>query len=181
MNDGLIPQRYAMALYKFADGNHNTEAVYDVAKTLVSAFENNPDLNKVLANPFVSREDKQRLLIAAAGDNAPQEYGSFVNLILSHNREMFAYQMALAYRAIYRKINKISNVKISLASDLPKQEIERLDALVKKAYPDRVLEISYDIDPDLIGGFVIDVDNNRMDASISNEIEQLRHNLISSN
>ncbi|MDE5869648.1 MAG: F0F1 ATP synthase subunit delta, partial [Muribaculaceae bacterium] len=38
-----------------------------------------------------------------------------------------------------------------------------------------------EVNPDLIGGFVIDVDSTRMDASLSNELEQLRQNLIRSN
>lgn len=179
MYDGLIPQRYAMALFKFAEDKKNTAEVYEEMKTVIRSFEKNPGLSKVLANPFVSRDDKRKLLQSAAG-KPEDDYSSFVNLILNHNREEFAYPMALAYRRIYRRINKISDVRIITAAELPEDEHKRLDALVKSAFNDRTLELRYEIDPDIIGGFVIDVDNNRMDASISNEIEQLRHNLISS-
>ena len=56
--------------------------------------------------------------------------------------------------------------------------MDKLRAMVEKAFPGTKLEYSYRVDPELIGGFVIDVDDARMDASISNEIEQLRLTLI---
>ena len=181
MYDGLIPQRYAMALYKYAKDTKKTEEVYDLLKNVISSFESEPELQKVMANPFVSRDDKRRLLIAAAGDKADDDYKSFVNLILNHNREMFAHQMALAYRRIYRQENSISSVRIVTAANLSAEAEKRIDDLVRKSFPQRTLEIVHAVNPDLIGGFVIDVDNNRLDASISNELEQLRHDLITSN
>ncbi len=180
MYDGLIPQRYAMALFKHAEDTKKTKQVYDMMKSVIASFESNPSLSKVLANPFVGRDDKRRLLIAAA-DGADEVYKSFIDLILNHNREEFAFQMALEFRKIYRRVNKISSVDIVTASQLGEEARNRIDTLVRKAYPGRELEIRHRVDADIIGGFVIDVDNNRLDASISNEIEQLRHTLISSN
>ncbi|MDE6865782.1 MAG: F0F1 ATP synthase subunit delta, partial [Muribaculaceae bacterium] len=53
--------------------------------------------------------------------------------------------------------------------------------VVEKSFKDTTFEYSEAVDPEIIGGFIIDVDSVRMDASISNELEQLRHNLIRSN
>lgn len=180
MNGGLIPHRYAKALYKLALDRGNTAAVYDEIKAVCAAFEANPDLNKVLANPFISNPDKQKLLLTAAGPDPEQDYKAFVDLILAKKREMYAYQMALAFRDIYHQANDISTVCITTAATLPQAEMDKLRALVQKAFPGRTLEFSARVNPDLIGGFVIDVDSVRMDASLSNEIEQLRLTLLSS-
>lgn len=181
MIDGLIPRRYAKALYKFALENKGTEKIYEEMKEVIGAFESNPSLQKVLANPFVKSQDKEKLLVAAAGDKVEEDYRRFVKLILAHHREEFAYLMALAYRDIYRTENKISRVRIITASELPEAEMAKLRAVVQKAFTDTTLEYSYRIDPKLIGGFVIDVDSARLDASLSNELEQLRQNLLRSN
>ncbi|MDE7381460.1 MAG: F0F1 ATP synthase subunit delta [Muribaculaceae bacterium] len=181
MDNGLIPHRYAKALFKFALAHDNASQVYDEMKTVIASFQKNPSLQKVLANPFVSRQDKASLLKAAAGEKAENDYLGFVKLILDMNREQYAYRMALAYRDIYRRIYKISQVKVTTASQLPDDEISKLHTLVANAFPDSTLEINDEIDPDIIGGFIIDVDDSRMDASISNEIEQLRLKLLSSN
>lgn len=181
MDNGLIPHRYAKALYKYALEHGNTPQVYDEMKTVIASFSANPALQKTLSNPFVSRDDKASLLKAAAGEKVENDYLGFVKLILDMHREEFAYRMALAFRDIYRKANKISQVLITTAVALPDAEMAKLDNLVKKSFPDSTLEISHAVDPEIIGGFVIDVDDSRMDASLSNEIEQLRLKLLSNN
>lgn len=178
MDNGLIPRRYAKALYKFAAEHNQTSAVYDEMKEVAEAFESNADLEKTLANPFVSTEDKSALLKAAAGDKVENDFLGFVKLLLEMKREEYARLIALAYIDLYRRENKISQVKITTASSLPADEMKKLRRMVEKAFAGRTLEYSEGIYPDLIGGFVVDVDDARMDASISNEIEQLRLNLI---
>lgn len=181
MNDGLIPRRYALALYKFAKDRGNTAAVYDEMKQVAASFESNPELSKVMANPFVSREDKEKLLLAAAGGALEDDYKSFVKLILDSKREEYAFHMALAYRDIYRKENHIAQVSVTSAVKLDEAQTEKVTSLVRKAFPDMTLEFGFNIDPEIIGGFIITVNSTRMDASVSNELQQLRQTLLSSN
>lgn len=178
---GLIPHRYAKALYKFALDTDKTREIYDEMKNVVDAFRANPDLEKILSNPFVDSADKEKLLLNAAGEAPEQDYCRFVKLILDHKREDMAYLMALAYRDIYRRENKISQVVITTAVSLPQPEMEKLRAVVRNSFKDTTFEFTEHIDPELIGGFVIDVDSTRMDASVSGELEQLRQNLLRSN
>lgn len=178
MNDGLIPYRYAKALYKAAEERDITAKVYDEMKAVASSFAASPELQKAVANPFLSRADKARLLESAAGGYLEDLFKSFITLVLDNHRAEFSWRMALAYGEIYREAHKISQVSIITASALPEGEMNRLRKLVQRAFPGRVLEYTESVDPKLIGGFVINVDNVRMDASLSNEIEQLRHQLI---
>lgn len=179
MDNGLIPQRYAKALYKFAREHNTDSTVYEEMKEVISSFQNNPRLSKILANPFVEKKEKYDLLKAAAGDKVENDYLGFIKLILDNKREEYALQMALAYRDLYRKANKISQVKITTAVQLPEAEMEKLRNMVSNSFQDTKLEFFEQINPEIIGGFIIDVDASRMDASISNEIEQLRLNLLS--
>ncbi|MDE6696868.1 MAG: F0F1 ATP synthase subunit delta [Muribaculaceae bacterium] len=181
MNEGLIPQRYAKALYKLAVERGNADKVYLEMKTVANSFADNPGLQKILSNPYVKREDKANLLISAAGDSVEDDYRSFVELILNRKRADFAHLMALAYCDIYRKEHKIARVRIITATKLDDSMMQKLRDVVEKAYPGMTLEFTYDVNPDLIGGFVIDVDDQRLNASISNEIEQLRLKLLRSN
>lgn len=181
MISGLIPHRYAKALYKYALESNTADAVYGEMKTLIESFRANASLEKVLSNPFVEAADKEKILLSAAGENPGDDYRRFVKLILDHKREEFAYLMALAYRDIYRKENNISQVRITTAVEMPESEMAKLRGVVERAFKNTKLEYSTAVDPDLIGGFVIDVDSTRMDASISNELEQLRQNLLRSN
>ena len=178
MDNGLIPRRYAKALYKFALEKGETKRIYELSKRVVDAFKENPDLQKVLSNPFISDEDKEKLLLAAAGEK-DEIFDRFVLLILSQKRVEFANAMMLAYRDIYRRENNISQAKITTAVKLDEARMKKLRDLVKNAFKDSELEFSEAVDPSLIGGFKIDVDSVRMDASLSNELEQLRQTLLS--
>lgn len=179
MVSGLIPHRYARALYKFAGESDSCKRVYDEMKNVIEAFRSNAQLEKVLSNPYVEADDKRKLLVAAAGDKPGDDYLRFVSLILDHKREEFAYLMALAFREIYRKENNISEVNITTAVKLPESELDKLKTVVQKSFRNTTFEFNYSVDPAIIGGFVIDVDSTRMDASLSSELEQLRQNLCS--
>lgn len=181
MDNGLIPYRYARALYKYASEHGITEKIYNLMKTVIESFRQNPAMQRILSNPFVSPHDKEKLLITAAGNETDDAYARFVKLIVEHKRADFAYRMMIAYRDIYRRENNILQVTVTTASRLPEDQMSRLRDLVKSAFKGSTLEFSESVNPDLIGGFVIDVDSVRMDASISNELEQLRQTLLRSN
>lgn len=179
MSDGLIPRRYAKALFKLTEENGVSAAVYDEMKNVIDSFEQNPELVKMIANPFLPDSDKTRLLLAAAGDKLEEFYKSFVRLVIEKRRTPWMEQMAFCYRDIYREKFNISRVCITTAVELPEAEMKRIRGLVEKSFKDTTLEFTEKVDKDIIGGFVIDVDSVRMDASLRNEIENLRLTLLS--
>lgn len=180
MSNGLIPRRYAKALFKYAEEKGNTKEVYDTMKELVKSFAVSPDLQKVLSNPFVDKADKEKLLVSAAGQNAPSDYVDFVRLLVENRREEFANLIAISYCDLYRKLNHIARVTVTSAVPLTEEQLKKIRAVIDNTYKGYTIELSTSVDPSLIGGFVIDADNNRLDASLSNELDQLRLNLLRS-
>ena len=87
--------------------------------------------------------------------------------------------IALAYLSLYRKANNIYLVNVVTAAELPDEEVDRLRRLVEKHLGGASMEFSQSIDPELIGGFVININSERLDASVSNELKQLRLKLLS--
>ena len=180
MDSGLIPYRYAKALYKYSLEKGDTKALYELVKEVIKSFETNPDIQKVLSNPYIKANDKEKLLLTAAGSHKDDDYVRFIKLILDHKRVDYAYQMMLAFRDIYRKENHISQAHITTATALDKDLMHKLRSIVTNSFKGTTLEFSESVNPDLIGGFIIDVDSVRMDASISSELEQLRQILLRS-
>lgn len=181
MNQGLIPNRYAKALFKFASEKGRADRVYGLMKSLASAFMKQPRLQTVIANPYVPADDKTRLLITAAGADKEKDacYDDFLRLLHENRRIEFARDIAIAYLDIYREANNIYLVRVTTAADLPQEEIKRLHDLVEKHLAGASMEFSQTVDPELIGGFVIDINSERLDASVSNELKQLRLKLLS--
>lgn len=175
MNQGLIPRRYAKALLEFAAERHQDSRVYEMMRTLSASFAANQGLQSAVANPFVSYDDKVKLLMTAAGATADDKvFVDFLNLLRTNNRVDIIRDVALAYQRLYRKANNIYKVEVVSASALGDQEQKRLKDLIESRLGGAKMEYSLTVDPSLIGGFVINIDSERLDASIKNELEQLR-------
>ncbi len=181
MNEGLIPRRYAKALYKVAVERGCDKRLYAMMATLITGFARNDKLQPTIANPFVSDTEKVGLLSIAAGATSDDvTFCDFLKLLVENRRISFMREIALAYQHIYRKANSIYIVNVTSAAPLEKTETDRLNKLILKHLPEgSSIELATDTDPSLIGGFVVSIDNERLDASIKNELKQLRLKLIS--
>lgn len=180
MNEGLIPSRYAKALYEVASEKGEDSRLYAVMRTLDASFRTNPELQAVLSNPYVVVADKERLLVTAAGVDAQDSlFNDFLKLLAQNRRLDLARQIALAYVTIYRRSHSIYEVKVATAAPMGENEEMRLKSLIKRHLGAADMEYSSTVDPSLIGGFTVSVGNERIDASIRNELKQLRLNLLS--
>ncbi len=180
MDQGLIPRRYAKALYLTAQERGVDTKLYELMERVCAAFSAEPALAKAMSNPEVSDADKQRLILAAAGAEASDAplLADFVKLLARNRRISLIQEAALAYRDIYRAEHKICRVEVVAAAQPQPQAEERLKKLIQAHIPGHTMEYSLRVDPSLIGGFVVNIDNSRLDASIKNELKQLRLNLL---
>lgn len=179
MNQGLIPRRYAKALYKFALEKGADKRLYELTGNLVNAFLTQPALQEAVTNPFVTADDKTALLKTAAGaEKADNIFADFLNLLGQNNRIDFTRDIALAYRDIYREANKIYRVTVTSAAPLEPEGEKRLRDLIAPHLNGGTMEYEAKVNPDLIGGFTVSINNDRLDASVANELKQLRLKLI---
>lgn len=177
MNEGLIPRRYARALYKHAQEHQCTPQVYADTQRLEEAFASHPALAKALGNPALKAADKESLLVAAAGEQASKAILRFINLVILNRREEFFRAAMLDFQEIYRQENGIARVTITTATSLCDDIVDRIKNLLHKQL-DKKLEFVYEINPSLIGGFILRVESMQLDASIQNELKKLRVKLL---
>lgn len=180
MNDGLIPRRYAKALLKFAREKGQAEKVYSLMKTLSESFAGHPGLSAVLNNPFAPAGSKSELLMTASGAASGDTcFIDFVKLLSLNNRVGYARGIALAYLSQYRKANNIYRVEITTAAPMEQERMNRLKELIGSHLGGASVEYEVSVDTDLIGGFVVNIGSERLDASLRNELKQLRLKLLS--
>jgi F-type H+-transporting ATPase subunit delta len=177
MNEGLISQRYASALYDFALTNGEETRVYDEAKMLAAQFAAMPALRVALANPALSVNSKQQLILTALGGNASETLRKFVTLALTRERENKLQHIALKYIELYRERKNIYAGKITLARQLNKKTENRLMNVIS-ANTGGALELETKIAPEIIGGFVLEADNCRWDGSIHSRLQKIRQELV---
>lgn len=179
MDQGLIPRRYAKAFFEFASEKVYDARAYQLMQRLEKSFDENPDLSQVIANPYVEADRKIQLLSMAAGaDDKDTPLVDLFKLLIKNKRIDQAREIALAYNTIYRRANNIYDVRVDSAFKLEPADADRIKAMIKRHLPDATIQYTFNVDPDLIGGFVVTIDSERLDASVKNELDQLRLNLL---
>lgn len=180
MNEGLIPRRYAKALFKTAQERGLSKSLYSMMQTLAAAFDSNPELSTLVNNPYVDMGDKTRIIKTAAGASADASlFDDFLKLLAQNHRIGMTGEIAHAFVTEYRHDNNISSVLLKSAAPLPQTVVDRIKALIEKQLPaDAKMEFSTAIDPDLLGGFVVTIDNRQLDASVKNSLRDLRLQLL---
>lgn len=179
MSEGVIPGRYAMALYKYVSDKGLSSKLYTIAQEVEKTYASTPELRKTLINPVVSIDDKISIMNTVVGKNPDKHYQNFVRLVIDHKREEYMREIFLKYSQIYRKINKISLVEVTTAVEVDKKILEKIKSLISKKTEGEV-EVVYKIDPTIIGGFIVKIDSQQIDASISRELKNLRLKLVNS-
>lgn len=180
MNQGLIPNRYAKALFEYAVEKKVDVRVYELMHSLENSFVVEPSLRQVVANPFIPATDKIKLLYSAAGVNDKEEvYVRFVGLLAKNNRLDAIRDIALAYMRLYRSKHNIYLVTVKTAASMGEAEEKRLKTLIERHLNGGTMEYHHIIDPELIGGFTVTINNEKLDASVADELKQLRLKLLS--
>lgn len=180
MDKGLIPRRYAKALYGVGADRGDNDALYSLMQALAASFAAEPALASTVANPFVSDDDKEALLTQASGAAAAgiPTFGDFLKLLRRNKRLDLAWDIARAYIDIYRSANDIYRVEVESAAPMPDEERRRLEAVVAKHIGKGTFEFDYKVNAALIGGFTVTVNSERLDASVATRLKQLRLHLL---
>ena len=179
MNDGLIPRRYAKALLKVALERHDDRRLYALSHTLCDSFVSCPGLQETLSNPFIAADKKIQLLTTAAGAGADAvTFADFLQLLRKNDRLDLAYEIALAYCDDYRKANNIYRVAVTAAAPMDSDEETRLKKLIEAHLRGGTMEYTFKVDPELMGGFTVTIDSEKLDTSVRNQLKQLQLKLL---
>jgi len=180
MNEGLIPRRYAKALYKTGVERDCADRLYTLMRALAGAYTADPALGRAIANPFVPAADKSALLTTAAGaTSADHTFADFIKLLERNRRIDLAGDTALAYTRYYRAERGIRRVAVTSAAPLPADQLDRIRAVAEAHLHGGTMEFASATDPSLIGGFTVTIDDNeRLDASVDRQLKELRQSLL---
>lgn len=172
MDIGIVSVRYARALLKGATIAKQEDKIYAEMQTLFSSYTEFPQLHSTMNNPMLSKEAKQELLEIASGGDVSSLLKSFFALVLKERREGFLQFIANSYITLYRKQKDIIQGKLITAVPVSPIIEKKMKTLVHSNAGGTV-EFTITIDPDIIGGFILEYDTYRMDASVKTKLNSL--------
>ena len=182
MNRSIVITRYATALVKYVRETGQGEIVCSEAETLMRTIRETPDLRRMLAaaDDVVSPSDKKKLLQAALGNSISPDLSRFLNLLNQNGRMDLVEDILRDFVTRYRRSKGIRKARLITVSQPSERLLQRLKALVKEKTGDDVI-IEVEVDPSLIGGFVFDLDQYLMDASVKHQLDRIREEFIERN
>ena len=177
MDIGVISVRYARALLKSATDAKMEDAVYQEMQLLAKSYIEVPQLRQTIDNPMLAKEKKQMLLTTAAGGDAVSDLTkAFIALVLKEDRENMIQFMANSYVTLYRKQKNIIRGKLTTAARVSPAMEQKMRTMVEQKTQGTV-EFETEVDPDIIGGFVLEYDTYRMDASVRAKLNSILNTL----
>ena len=169
---GVISVRYARALLKCAMELNLEDQVYQEMIILADQYNHVPELRSTIDNPMLDKDKKQALLQAACGKNLSELTERFIHLVLHEGRDNVMQMMATSYITLYRKQKNIISGRLITATTVTPEVEQKMKQMVQSKSQGTV-EFQTEVDPDIIGGFILEYDSYRMDASVQTKLNNI--------
>jgi F-type H+-transporting ATPase subunit delta len=168
---------YARALFEAAKEEGRLDAVHEELTDFVHSAEEVPELGALLRNPQLDPRAK----IAALQDlldGADEILRNFLLLLVEKGRAGELDEIARELDALVAREQRRLEVELTTAYELSDAEADAIVHQIEQA-SGRTVEATRRVDPNLVGGFVLQAGSLRVDASVRGRFERLRHELLS--
>jgi F-type H+-transporting ATPase subunit delta len=167
-----IGQVYARALFEVAIEHDSLDEIRDQLGTFADAMHDNRQFAVFFFSPYFSVLEKKDGLRRAVKDPNP-EFENFLEALIERHRMPAIFRIRADFNSLWDEERRLLPVKITSAVTLDEATVQGISDRIG-AQVDRHIEVSAEVDPEILGGIVLRVGNLILDASIKNRLEQLR-------
>lgn len=179
MRNPRVAFRYAKALVDYAVEGQQLDAVKKDVDLLRATTT--PELNAAISSPVISGERKAKIFSAVFHGRVNKITEDFFYLLFKKNREFVLRDIGEAFDKQYNIIKGIIVVNLTSAIELSPalhdDIFNRVSALPR--FHDKTLQLNVRIDPEIIGGFILELNDNKFDASIRHDLHFIKQEFIS--
>jgi len=167
-----IAQVYARALFEVAKERGVLDQVREQLQQFIDALNANRDLAVFFFSPYFSTEEKKDGL-ARAVTGAQPTLMNFLEALVERHRMPAVFRIGARYQQLWDDEHQLLPVQVTSAVPLDERTVASIGTRVGEQ-TGRTVELSSQVDPDILGGIVLRVGNFILDASIRNRLNQLR-------
>tara|TARA_B110000037_G_C17099506_1_gene497421 strand:- start:1847 stop:2386 length:540 start_codon:yes stop_codon:yes gene_type:complete len=177
MANHRLSSRYANSVLQLAkEGNVLTDIFSDM-QLIKDTITDSKDLHAMLNSPIVSAKDKIIVLTKVFGGNVKDLTTKFLNLLISKNREGHLLEITNEFIVEYNKIHKIADIILVTAIPATAKIVQEVTNLLTKSGSYSKVSIKQEVDPKIIGGFVLKMDDQLLDNSIQRKLQVIKKEL----
>jgi len=173
MPNPRLASRYAKSLLDLAVERGRLEKVYDDMLYLQQLTKSSRDFLNLLRSPIVSTDKKQAVIDSVIGRNVSELTAAFTRLLVNKNREGELPEITIAFIKQYKEKKGIHTVKLTTAVPVSNAMKDQIIEQVKKTSGMQNIELQENVDPDIIGGFVLQAGDKLIDASIAYDLKNI--------
>lgn len=178
MQNPRLADRYAKSLMDIAIEQGKLDALYTDMQGLKSICDSSSEFVNLMKSPIVKADTKQSVIRAMIDGKVDAVTTAFVNLIISKGREYFLPEIVNAFLAQYKKHKNINVVKLTTASPLDESMMTLITQNVQRQFPGMTIEMNTSVDESLLGGFILESNNNQFDASIIRDLRDIKKQFL---
>ena len=167
---------YAEALFGAAKDAGRLAQVHEALGDFATAIAETPELRSVLRNPQLEPSAKAAILDDLAGDEEPL-FANFLQLVAEKGRAGELEEIAKEFERLMAREERRLTVELTTARELTDAEARAIIEQIEGA-AGRKVEATRKVDPDLVGGIVLQAGSLRVDASVRGRLERLRNELV---
>jgi F-type H+-transporting ATPase subunit delta len=175
MNDSKISVRYSRAIFQSALEQKLLDKVNDdmIFITEVCKF---PEMKEFLHNPVITPTKKNAVLHGILGSNVQKLTLSLIDLVVKNGRESHIPDIARVFLHETLKFKGITLSSQTTAVKVDDKVRSKISDMISEVFKTKV-ELEEKIDPEIIGGFILRIDDNYIDASVKNKLRKIKKEL----
>lgn len=176
MNESQISVRYAKALFQSASEKKMLEKVNSDMELLAETCKQD-EFQSILLVPTLQPSQKASLVEKILKSHVSDLSMSLIKLVIKNKRDVYLPGIARNFRELYRKAMNISSASLVTAVPVEDAALNSIKEMLAKAY-DAKVELSTKVDKEVIGGFVLTVEDKQYDASVATSLRNFRKQLL---
>ncbi len=177
MDHSKINVRYAKAFFGLAKDKNLTLDLRKDAALILSVCETSSDFNRLIQSPVLKTSQKIDVIKRIFTGHVHELSLNFLTLIAGNKRESFIPGIFRNLEDLYRGEEGIKSAIFTSAQPVSESLIEEIRKILETQFNAKV-ELSQKVDTNLIGGFVLRVDDKQYDASLSTQLKKIREQLL---
>ncbi|MBS7262281.1 MAG: ATP synthase F1 subunit delta [Eubacteriales bacterium] len=166
-------KEYAVALFELAGERHAEKEVLDGLRTILAAFDAQPEYYSVLSAPNLSADERDGLLVAAFEEAVDEQALTATRLFCRHGHVSRFSAFVREYEKMFLALCAVSRVKVVSAVEMTPEEKTALIAKLEKLSRQRV-EAVYETDPSILGGVIVTMDDRIIDGSLRHKLNEMK-------
>ncbi len=173
-----LAARYAKSLMDIAIEHNKLDAIYNDMLGIKSLFNQSQDFINLMRSPIVKADAKYSVVQAFTSGKVDAITEGFIRLIIHKGREFFLDQIVGDFIAQYKIHKKINDVKLTTAVALDEELKNSLISKISSQFEGMTIDLSTNVDEKLLGGFILEANNNVFDASIIRDLNDIKKQFL---